>query len=161
MTSPQCRPRTIPSARPRPRRQRLRRGFTAVRLLLWTPRARLCSGPECVWPPPLRERFPSLIRAEGRALLVPTPAVGMDSVVCGAAPDAFPAWGVTPTLTERLSGCGTEDELEVFVGASRLCAQMAPRVMAPCLWPWTLLFSPGAEGSDRGYKRGSNRGSKL
>ena len=42
------------------------------------------------------------------------------------------------------------------MGASRLCAQMAP-----CLWPWTLLFSPGAEGSGQGYKRGSNRGSKL
>ena len=139
-----------------------RRGCPAVRLSPRTPRARLYSGLGCVWPLPRGERLPGLIHAEGPALLLPTAAVGMDAVVGGAAPDAFPARGITPTPVERLSGSGAEDELEVSEEASRLLGvQMAPRVVASCLWPQSLLFPPGAEGSDQGSKRGSDRGSEL
>ena len=139
-----------------------RRGCPAVPLSPRTPRARLCSGLGCVWPLPCRERLPGLIHTEGPALLLPTAAVGMDAVVGGAAPDAFPARGVTPTPVERLSGSGAEDGLEASEEASRLLGvQMAPRVVASCLWPQSLLSPPGAEGSDRGSKRGSDRGSEL
>lgn len=119
------------------------------------------AGPRRVWPPPLSERLPSLIRAEWRALLVPTPALGMDSGVCGAAPGASPAWGATPAHIEGLSGSGPEGELGASVGPSRLCAQVAPQAMAPCLWLWSLLFPPGVGGSDRGSRTGSGRGSEL
>lgn len=100
-----------------------------------TPRGLLCSFPLLTW------GWTQLLVGQLLMLLLP---------------------GVTPTPVERLSGSGAADKLEVSEEASHLPGvQMAPRVVASCLWPQSLLFPPGAEGSDQGSKRGSDRGSKL